>query len=96
MILFDAIGKLKNGQLIKAGDVVKADCGPYTTFSKVIDDNGEFKIFGPGPWCFLVSIHHFEKEGNYVTRVSQLYVYKFCKKNGWDSLKEMLKFKQCS
>jgi hypothetical protein len=93
MTLFDVRGNLPNGQPIKEGDVVKAQCGPYITFSKVSDNDGEFQIFGPGPYGFNVGLFHFISQGNSVKVVSPSEVYKFCKDHGWNSEKELMKFK---
>lgn len=94
MNLFESTGKLKNGDIIREGDIVKACCGPYVTFTKVIDIDGVLTIYGPGPWQFHVSIYHFENQGNEVCKVSPVDVYKFCKTHNWNSSKELLKFKK--
>lgn len=91
--LFEVTGKLKNGQPIKIGDVVKAQCGPYITFQKVFDKDGHFHIVGPGPWCFEVAIDHFENQGNSVEVIKPIDVYRFCKANGWESGRELIKFR---
>lgn len=90
--LFEVTGKL-NGQQVKAGDVVKAQCGPYITFSKVTEDDGHFCIVGPGPWMFKVALDHFVSQGNSAKVVTPIEVYRFCKEHGWDSHKELIKFK---
>ena len=69
--LFETTGIL-NGKTVKAGDVVKAQCGPYITFSKVIEEEGYFCIVGPGPWCFKVELYHFVNQGNSAEVVTKL------------------------
>lgn len=91
--LFKITGKL-NGKTITSGDVVKCQCGPYITFSRVIDDGGHFCIFGPGPWAFKVELSHFIDQGNTAEVVKPIDVYRFCKKHGWDAKMELLKFKR--
>lgn len=91
-VLFEIEGKLKSGDTVTVGDVIMVEYGPYYSILKIYERDGflTVKHFMYGE----TSLANLDKYSNRITKLTPVEVYKFCRKNQWDTKKYISLFKK--
>lgn len=92
--LFKPECKLPNGDIVSVGDVVFAEYYGYVSITKICEIEGSIGIeMAPAPFMFKTTLSHFLGQKGEVKKATPIEVYKFCRENGWDKEKQLIKFK---
>lgn len=89
--LFEIEGKLRNGDVVKSGDVVMVEYGPYYSILKIYESEGFLMVkhFMYGE----TTLANLDKYAYRIKKITPVEVYKFCKKNQWNTKEYISLFK---
>lgn len=87
-------GKLPDGTEIKEGDIIKYKIAMHTGITRVILHEGNLCMETNFMYGDKTAIDHFIKGASYnsIEKMTLADLYRFCKKNGWNTSKYIIKF----